>query len=274
MDFLHLPHLAQSLARRLDLLRLDARLHHVERVRHHACYTARHARAEDVPELGPLLLPGLDEGLEVLIDAHDHALVGDVHEDGEGVGAVQTQQPVVPHNVFDALHGRQTLAQLQPLLYDVAGRYEEVVGEGGGRSDRHRRQHVVVLVLEVELLLQYLVDHELRPVSRNAPRGHHVRPLPKPQQPLLIVENAARSREGQRSPTCLQMSLDGVDRVEREVLHYSCARACNAVLDEGDLGVVSLLPLEELVGDHLPGSGVQGEMEWLGVKNLIIIFDH
>lgn len=128
----------QSFARWLDLLGLQSSFNDIQWISYYACYAASDTGADEIPQVWLILLPRLDESLEVLVDANDDAHERHIHQNRKWVGTVEAKNALVLHYIAYTPTGFQVLAQLHSLFDYISRGLEEVVGERARRPDHHR----------------------------------------------------------------------------------------------------------------------------------------
>lgn len=93
--------------------------------------------------------PRLQVSLQILIYANEHAHERRIHHYCERERAIESMHALLPQYVLNALSGTQLVRQLHPLLYHIRWCLKEVVSNRRRSSNKHRRVHAKLIVLEL-----------------------------------------------------------------------------------------------------------------------------
>eukprot|EP00350_Pseudokeronopsis_sp_OXSARD2_P006567 CAMPEP_0170559062 /NCGR_PEP_ID=MMETSP0211-20121228/39897_1 /TAXON_ID=311385 /ORGANISM="Pseudokeronopsis sp., Strain OXSARD2" /LENGTH=104 /DNA_ID=CAMNT_0010871667 /DNA_START=381 /DNA_END=695 /DNA_ORIENTATION=+ len=99
-------------------------------------------------------VPRLKVGLQVLIDTNYHHCERNVHDDYQGVRAVESKEAFLLDEFSQALPRCEVLAQLQPLLHHISGSNEEIVGKGSHTANHSSAGKIISLIIELEFPLE------------------------------------------------------------------------------------------------------------------------
>ena len=86
----------------------------------------------------------------------------------------------------------------------------------GGRTHAQCLSQIKLVVFYFEEYLELFIREKVASVGWNAAEGHDVRPFPKPQKTLILVENLRNTLEGQFPAAHLNVGLAKI----KLVLHH------------------------------------------------------
>mmetsp|Transcript_39493 Transcript_39493/g.104207 ORF Transcript_39493/g.104207 Transcript_39493/m.104207 type:complete len:374 (-) Transcript_39493:157-1278(-) len=230
-------------------LGLHPGLDHIERGRCSTGNCATDARAEKVPRcicqfcLSAASAADLQEALQGVVAGDEHAVVGDVHGQGDRQAAVEAPKTLLAPDRQGAIHRPAVPAQLEPLLGDVVRRQDGVVDRRGrGAAGRHAHW-LMRPTLGRELCGRQLVGAEEACVRGHAARADHEGAAHQAEHALVPEHGTHSLADAEPHRGCLHVGLHRVQRVHAHMLHDPGAAPSDRVLPEGRAAVAHL-PLE------------------------------